>query len=101
MNRLSRGSISLGGSRRQSSQTLSYEKVEGLTTKPAMPAWQLEDTLRKELGDGWREHVASFEEAPVAAASIGQVRRAPPSPTRLQVKKLHVKLHCTLSYTAR
>jgi len=41
-----------------------------------MPAWQLEETLRRELGDRWREHVESFDEEPVAAASIGQVHRA-------------------------
>ena len=32
--------------------------------------------LSKELGTGWREHVSSFEETPIASASIGQVHRA-------------------------
>jgi len=41
-----------------------------------MPPTQLEDTLRAELGDDWRSRLASFEEVPVAAASIGQVHRA-------------------------
>ena len=41
-----------------------------------MPQLQLEATLAEQLGEGWREHVAEFEEVPVAAASIGQVHRA-------------------------
>ena len=41
-----------------------------------MPQKQLEETLRSELGDDWRSRLASFEEVPVAAASIGQVHRA-------------------------
>lgn len=68
-----------------------------------MPSWQLKKTLDQaklpslhqsavsamagegrdfrspspqELGDDWRQHVVSFEETPVAAASIGQVHRA-------------------------
>jgi aarF domain-containing kinase len=41
-----------------------------------MPEHQLEDTLRSELGDEWRSNLLSFEEVPVASASIGQVHRA-------------------------
>ena len=41
-----------------------------------MPPRQLEATLREELGDDWRANLASFEETPVASASIGQVHRA-------------------------
>ena len=41
-----------------------------------MPPSQLETTLLQELGDDWRARLASFEEVPVAAASIGQVHRA-------------------------
>ena len=41
-----------------------------------MPRHQLEATLRAELGDAWRDELHSFEEVPVAAASIGQVHRA-------------------------
>ncbi|XP_059574750.1 atypical kinase COQ8B, mitochondrial isoform X3 [Alligator mississippiensis] len=37
-----------------------------------MPPWQT-SVLAEELGAGWRELVASFEETPFAAASIGQV----------------------------
>jgi len=41
-----------------------------------MPSWQLHQTLQQELGEDWRSHLASFEEEPVAAASIGQVHKA-------------------------
>ena len=41
-----------------------------------MPPKQLEATMREELGDDWRTRVSSFEENPVASASIGQVHRA-------------------------
>ena len=41
-----------------------------------MPERQLEATLREELGDAWREQLHSFEEVPVASASIGQVHKA-------------------------
>lgn len=41
-----------------------------------MPPRQLEETLRSELGDDWRSGLASFEEVPIASASIGQVHRA-------------------------
>ncbi|KAM6931796.1 atypical kinase COQ8B, mitochondrial [Lycodopsis pacificus] len=38
-----------------------------------MPAWQMNKVLEEELGPGWREKLASFEDKPFAAASIGQV----------------------------
>ncbi|TRY89416.1 hypothetical protein DNTS_010817 [Danionella cerebrum] len=38
-----------------------------------MPTWQMQKVLEEELGSGWREKLASFEEKPFAAASIGQV----------------------------
>ena len=41
-----------------------------------MPSWQLKKTMEQELGEDWRQHVVSFEETPIAAASIGQVHRA-------------------------
>ncbi|XP_038073239.1 atypical kinase COQ8B, mitochondrial-like [Patiria miniata] len=41
-----------------------------------MPAWQMERVLKQELGDDWRSKVASFEDRPFAAASIGQVHAA-------------------------
>lgn len=40
-----------------------------------MPDWQVEKTLRSELGDEWRSKLKEFEMKPFAAASIGQVHR--------------------------
>ena len=42
----------------------------------AMPRSQLEKVLSSELGPEWRNRVREFEDAPFAAASIGQVHRA-------------------------
>lgn len=41
-----------------------------------MPDWQVEKTLKQELGDGWEGKLQSFDRKPFAAASIGQVHRA-------------------------
>uniref|UniRef100_A0A7N4NLW8 Coenzyme Q8B n=1 Tax=Sarcophilus harrisii TaxID=9305 RepID=A0A7N4NLW8_SARHA len=38
-----------------------------------MPRWQMMRVLEEELGRNWRSKVASLEEKPFAAASIGQV----------------------------
>ncbi|XP_075393322.1 atypical kinase COQ8B, mitochondrial [Tenrec ecaudatus] len=38
-----------------------------------MPRWQMMRVLEEELGSDWRTKVASLEEVPFAAASIGQV----------------------------
>ncbi|KZC11761.1 PREDICTED: aarF domain-containing protein kinase 4 [Dufourea novaeangliae] len=38
-----------------------------------MPTWQVEKVLASELGHDWRNKLATFEEKPFAAASIGQV----------------------------
>ena len=42
----------------------------------AMPQGQLQAVLEGDLGPGWRETLADFSEAPIAAASIGQVHSA-------------------------
>lgn len=41
-----------------------------------MPAWQLERVMREDLGEDWRTQFSSFDERPLAAASIGQVHTA-------------------------
>uniref|UniRef100_A0A8C9U714 Coenzyme Q8B n=1 Tax=Scleropages formosus TaxID=113540 RepID=A0A8C9U714_SCLFO len=38
-----------------------------------MPSWQMKKVLVEELGPDWHDKLASFEEKPFAAASIGQV----------------------------
>jgi aarF domain-containing kinase len=38
-----------------------------------MPFVQVENQMRKELGEDWRNRFASFDDKPFAAASIGQV----------------------------
>lgn len=44
-----------------------------------MPTRQLHRQLEKSLGVGWRSRLAHFDETPIAAASIGQVRFCWPS----------------------
>ena len=41
-----------------------------------MPTASMYRVLDRELGTRWRERITSFEEEPIAAASIGQVHRA-------------------------
>jgi aarF domain-containing kinase len=41
-----------------------------------MPAWQRDQVLTQNLGPEWRDLFASFEDVPMAAASIGQVHKA-------------------------
>ncbi|MBC9956073.1 AarF/ABC1/UbiB kinase family protein [Yimella sp. cx-51] len=43
---------------------------------PAMPKETVHKVLREQLGARWRSRFTSFEEEPVASASIGQVHRA-------------------------
>ncbi|XP_060607544.1 atypical kinase COQ8B, mitochondrial-like [Ruditapes philippinarum] len=40
-----------------------------------MPVWQMERVMKKEFGSDWKSKLASFEEKPFAAASIGQVHK--------------------------
>jgi predicted unusual protein kinase regulating ubiquinone biosynthesis (AarF/ABC1/UbiB family) len=42
----------------------------------SMPSSQVEEVLTKQWGKAWKKRVKSFEFAPMAAASIGQVHRA-------------------------
>ncbi|CAB3226469.1 unnamed protein product [Arctia plantaginis] len=41
-----------------------------------MPSWQVAKVMTSQLGPNWRDMVASFEDKPFAAASIGQVHLA-------------------------
>jgi predicted unusual protein kinase regulating ubiquinone biosynthesis (AarF/ABC1/UbiB family) len=43
---------------------------------PPLPAAVVHRVLTEEFGEGWRELFAEFDDAPTAAASIGQVHRA-------------------------
>lgn len=43
---------------------------------PGLPLREVEPVLRQELGADWRRQFSTFDERPVAAASIGQVHRA-------------------------
>lgn len=38
-----------------------------------MPKWQLDRVIKEELGEDWRSKFLSFDDEPIAAASIGQV----------------------------
>jgi aarF domain-containing kinase len=60
------------------------------TQADVMPRVQLERVMQEELGEAWRDRLggAGFEDAPVAAASIGQVHRARLADGRLVAVKV-------------
>lgn len=49
--------------------------------------------LEEELGPGWREKLASFEDKPFAAASIGQVHHGMLKDGREIAMKIQVEVH--------
>ncbi|WP_028937538.1 ABC1 kinase family protein [Pseudonocardia spinosispora] len=46
------------------------------SSAPPMPATDVHRVLSEQLGRGWRERFADFDDEPAASASIGQVHRA-------------------------
>ena len=56
----------------------------------------VQKVLEEELGPGWREKLASFEDKPFAAASIGQVHHGVLKDGREIAMKIQVFIH-TLS----
>lgn len=59
-----------------------------------MPKRQLEKVISAEAGPDWRSKVATFEDEPLAAASIGQV-----SPMLITFQGMFVVLLFSMSWT--
>lgn len=60
-----------------------------------MPAWQMEQVMREDLGLHWRDSFSSFNDVPFASASIGQVHSATLAddhPSELAGQKVAVKV---------
>ncbi|XP_065919745.1 atypical kinase COQ8B, mitochondrial-like isoform X2 [Dysidea avara] len=51
-----------------------FERVRNSADR--MPFWQVDQVMRRELGENWRVKFSVFEDEPMAAASIGQVHKA-------------------------
>ena len=54
----------------------------------------LQRVLKKEFGSDWRDKLASFEDRPFAAASIGQVHKGVLHDGRLVAMKVQVCFTC-------
>lgn len=75
---------------RRTQLTAALERVRA--GADVMPRRQLEKVLVDELGSEWRTKVALFEDEPLAAASIGQVRCRQGLPRRLLTLRWHPDL---------
>ena len=70
-----------------------------------MPQWQVDQVMQQELGKDWKNKYGMFENAPMAAASIGQVHRAvlhdgTEVAVKIQVPFLACPIYGMLFYTA-
>ncbi|KAJ2374502.1 hypothetical protein IW150_003066 [Coemansia sp. RSA 2607] len=85
----------------QDSKSMSPEITEVLqrvqNSANYVPMSQIEKSLRKEIGQQWREGFSQFNETPFAAASIGQVHEAELN-SQLQAKHQITKVAVKVQY---